>query len=163
MKIPERYIEIRRNLPIAEVSFGCGIKLLSVAEVEDGQIGYSVGPDGKSLCSGVTGAWEPNWIVIGCETACGDPIFIDIRAVALPVFTAIHGEGTWEPTQIATSIEAFVKCIQEFSRISVGRKNPVEHDANPLSEADRTAFLRRIARVNQATTAPEFWDVLLES
>src|SRR5262249_16007758 len=58
-----------------EVSFRCGgIKLLNLAELEDGQIGYSVTPDGKSLCSGEAGAWDPNWLVIGHETACGDPI-----------------------------------------------------------------------------------------
>ena len=164
MKVPDRYREIRNRLPIGEMSFGCGrIKLFGVAELEDGQIGNSVAPHGNSLCRGETGAWEPNWLVIGYETACGDPIFIDVRGVTLPVFTAIHGEGTWEPTQIALTIEAFVKCIEEFSRISVGRSNPVERDANPLSEAERTEFLHRIAQANQVSTAPEFWDVLLEA
>jgi len=164
MKVPERYNEIRQNLPLAKVSFGCGgIKLFGVADLEDGQVGYSVAPDGKSLCSSDPGAWEPNWFVIGYDTACGDPIFIDICVASLPVLTAIHGEGTWDPVQIAVSIEAFAKCIEEFSRISVGRRNPVEHGANPLSETERTAFLQRIAQINQASSAPEFWDVLLQS
>jgi len=101
MKLPDRYNEVRESLPSTEVSFGCGgIKLFSLAEIENGQLGYSVAPDGRSLCSGETGAWQPNWVVIGYETACGDPLFIDIRGAALPVFTAIHGEGAWEPVQV---------------------------------------------------------------
>jgi hypothetical protein len=114
------------------------------------------------LCSGETGAWQPNWIVIGCETACGDPLFVDLDAAALPVFTAMHGEGAWEPVQVAASIEAFAKCIEEFSRISVGRSNPIEREANPVSDDERTVFLRHIAELNRTSSAPEFWDVLLE-
>jgi len=125
MTLPDRYNKVRETLSSTEVSYGCGgIKLFSGAEVEDGQIGYSVSPDGSSLCSDEAGAWQANWVVIGYETACGDPLFTDIDAAALPVFTAIHGQGAWEPVQIAASIEAFAKCIEEFSRISVGRGNP---------------------------------------
>jgi hypothetical protein len=163
MKLPDRYDKVRENLPSAEVNLGGGgIKLFSVSELEEGQVGYSVAPDGRSLCSGESGAWQPNWVVIGCETACGDPLFIDIGAVALPVFTAMHGEGAWEPVQVAASIEAFAKCMEEFSRISAGRSNAVEHEANPLGDGERTSFLRRIAELNQTSAAPEFWDVMLE-
>ena len=71
MALPDRYNRVRETLSSTEVSYGCGgIKLFSAAEVEDGQIGY--------------------------ETACGDPLFTDIDAATLPVFTAIHGQGAWE-------------------------------------------------------------------
>lgn len=163
MKLPDRYNAVRENFPVGEVSYGCGgVRLFSAGELADGQIGYSVAPDGSSLCSGEAGAWQPNWVVIGNETACGDPLFVDIRATTLPVFTAMHGEGAWEPVQVAVSIEAFAMCIEEFSRISVGRSNPVEREANPVGEDERTDFLRRIAELNHTSNAPEFWDVLLE-
>ena len=163
MKLPDRYNEVRKTLPVAEVSYGCGgIKMFSAFDLGDGQVGYSVAPDGSSLCSGGTGAWHSNWVVIGYEMACGDPLFIDIDAPSLPVFTALHGEGAWEPIQVAASIEAFGKCIEEFSRISAGRRNPVEREANPIGSDERTVFLHRIAELNRTTSAPEFWDVLLE-
>jgi len=122
--MPDRYNQVRKSLSGAKVSYGCGgIKLFSAAEVEDGQIGYSVSRDGSSLCSDENGAWQPNWVVIGYETACGDPLFVDTDAATLPVFTATHGQGAWEPIQIAASVETFGKCIDEFSRISSGRGN----------------------------------------
>lgn len=93
MSIPKPYQEIRRSLP-DEVSFGCGgIEFFSMDEIESLQVGYSFKPDGSSLCTGQQGAWRPAWIVIGHETACGDPIFIDTEDVGLPVFTAMHGVG----------------------------------------------------------------------
>ena len=74
----------------------------------------------------------------------------------------MHGKGAWEPVPVAASVEAFAKCIEEFSRISVARSNPVEREANPVSDDERTVFLRRIAELNQISSAPEFWGVLLE-
>jgi len=52
--------------------------------------------------------------------------------------------------------QGICEVIQEFSRISVGRSNPMEHDARPLRETERHAFLRRVAEVNQISSAPEF-------
>lgn len=162
MSVPARYIDLRKSLP-DEVSFGCGgIKIFSAAEIEKQQLGYSVAPDGSSLCTGVEGAWQPNWLVIGHETALGDPIFIDPDAAAMPVFTAMHGVGAWEPAQIATSGQAFANCMNEFSRISAGRANPAERDSNPVSDDERKRFLDRMAELNGLASAPEFWDLLLE-
>jgi hypothetical protein len=101
-------------------------------------------------------------LFVGYETSCGDPLFMDVRASELPVFTARHGEGAWEPFQVASSVQAFAKCVAEFSRISAGRSNPAQRDANPITDGERIAFLGRIAEVNQASSAPEFWGVLLD-
>ena len=162
--LPPRYNEVRAALPVDEVAYGCGgLKLFSADEIEQGQVGYSVAPDGKSLCSGDRGAWQPNWTVIGNETACGDPLFIDTDDSALPVLTAIHGEGSWEPQPVAISFDAFVRSLEEFVRISEGRSNPVECANNPLSEAERDSFLRRVAQLNGTQFEPDFWAVLLES
>lgn len=162
MKLPNRYNEVFGSLT-TEVSYGCGgVKVFSADELEERQVGYSVAPDGTSLCSGKAGAWQAHWVVIGEETACGDPLFIDVDARALPVFTAMHGSGTWKPVQVAASVEMFAKSIEELSRLAVGRSTPVEREANPVSDEERTSFLRRIAQLNETTDAPEFWDVLLE-
>jgi len=162
MNIPSRYNDLRQALP-EEVNFGCGgIKLFSSPEIEGQQLGYSVAANGSSLCTGAEGAWQPSWLVIGCESALGDPIFIDTDDDALPVFTAMHGEGAWEPNPIATSAEAFANCLKEFARIAAGRANPGEHNANPVGDDDRKRFLNRIAELNRTASAPEFWDVMLE-
>ena len=50
VSLPARYIEIRKTIPVDEISYGIDrIKLFPVAELEHAQVGYST-PDGKSLC-----------------------------------------------------------------------------------------------------------------
>jgi hypothetical protein len=162
MNIPPQYQNIRKSLP-DEVSFGAGgIELFPAAEIERLQVGYSVKPDGSSLCAGDDGAWQPTWIVIGKETGLGDPIFIDSSSAALPVYTAMHGEGIWESNPVASTAEAFAGCFNELSRIAAGRANPAELDANPLRDDERAQFLARIAELNGTSIAPEFWDLILE-
>jgi hypothetical protein len=74
----------------------------------------------------------------------------------------MHAAGTWEPAQVAASVETFAKCLEEFSRMATGRSTPVEREANPVSDEERLSFLRRIAQLNETSGAPEFWDFLLE-
>lgn len=161
MKVPHRHEQIRQSLP-DEVSFGCGgIELFALGKIESAQVGYSMEADGNSLCTGNDGSWQPAWLVIGQETACGDPIFIDTEHPSLPVYAAMHGVGAWEPNSVAASIEVFAVCLREFSRVAVGRANPEELEANPLEDAERRQFLQRIADLNRSATAPEFWDLQL--
>jgi hypothetical protein len=160
MNILERYRSVRKVLP-DEVNFGCGgIKLFALPEIEQGQVGYSIAPDGTSLCSGEEGAWRSCWIVIGYDAACGDPILIDTSRAAIPVLTDMHRQGAWHPNLVTTSLEIFAECVGEFSKIAVGRVNPVELEDNPLTDQERKHFLDRVAELNQMSTAPEFWNVL---
>jgi hypothetical protein len=163
MIVPSSYNRMRAMLPVDEVSYGCGgIRLFSDGELQEAQVGYSVAPDGTSLCSGEDGAWQPRWVVIGYETACGDPLFIDTADPALPVLRAMHGEGAWEPEPVAISVEAFASSLKEFALISRGRSNPVEREDNPLPDAARREFLSRVAELNERRIEPDFWAAILE-
>lgn len=160
MNIPDRYRNVRQLIP-DEVNFGSGgIRLFALADIEEGQVGYSIAADGTSLCSKEDGAWRSCWVVIGCETACGDPIFIETDTAAVPVFTAMHGQGSWHPNPVATSPEIFAKCVDAFSKIAAGRGNPMELQDHPLTDEERKDYLGRIAELNQTSTVPEFWHVL---
>jgi hypothetical protein len=75
--------------------------------LDDAQLGYSATPDGASLVGG-DGGWRREWLAIGYETLCGDPIFVDLSDEQLPVFTAPHGEGVWTPTRVEASLAAFL-------------------------------------------------------
>ncbi len=162
MSVPERYLALRTSLPISEVNFGVGgILLFEIPEIDAKQVGYSVSPDGKSLSGSGQGAWRPNWLVIGCETACGDPLIIDTSDPSLPVLTDVHGQGEWNPIKIAVTLEAFVELLKEFARISVGRANPMEQDQHPLTEEERAAFMSRISALNGTRLEMDFWDALL--
>jgi hypothetical protein len=159
---PPLYAALRASLPSSKVSFGCGgLQLFDLSEIEGAQVGYSIARDGTALCNEGDGAWRPNWIVIGYETACGDPLFVDISDPALPVFTATHGAGPWAPVAVSISWEAFLASLKVFAEISVSRGNPVELNAKPLSDDERNKFLADIFALNNSEITMDFWDVLL--
>lgn len=51
-------------------------------------MGYATNPQGKVLTGEAEGDWRANWIVIGEDETCGDPIFID---AAQERFPGVHG------------------------------------------------------------------------
>jgi len=114
---------LERILP--EVSFGYGtIRVYRAPKLQALQTGYSDSPAGGPVGETV-GGWRREWVVIGNEDCCGDPILIDSSAEGFPVYTAIHGEGAWKANQIAVSLEAFGRCLAAVARIATGRENPV--------------------------------------
>ena len=54
------------------------------------------------------GEWKKTWVVIANEDLNGDPIFIDLDDSRLPVYTAPHGAGHWEPVLLASSFSGFI-------------------------------------------------------
>jgi len=162
--VPTKFIEIHGSLPEKTINFGCGgLELYEVDELPQKQIGYSVSKSGESFCGNSEGDWKPSWIVIGHELTCGDPIILDTSSPDLPVLTDAHGNGSWQPQTIATSVDAFAACFNRFIDVSTGRSNPVEREAHPVTDGERNDFLAHIAKYNGTDSPPEFWDVLLES
>lgn len=163
MKIPAKYATWRNPLEFDELSFGIsGIRLFSMAEMDDAQVGYSRTEDGRSLCDGSKGCWKPEWIVIGHETGLGDPIILDASSLKFPVMTAMHGEGEWSPQMIAESLEAFGASLQAVKEISAGREDPAALEQNPLSDNDRERVLERIKSANRSEMDLDFWAAILE-
>ncbi|KIL51794.1 hypothetical protein [Jeotgalibacillus soli] len=74
-------------------------------EIEDQQLGYSVNDEGESLIGSGEGDWREGWIVIGYEEDLGDPLIVDTSQEAMPVFTAEHGAGDWEPILLFDSLQ----------------------------------------------------------
>ncbi len=72
-----KYTEKLKDLSFHEVTIGyTTIYLFAETELSEGQKGYSVDPNGKSLVGGKDGDWKNSWLVIGFEELCGDPIFL---------------------------------------------------------------------------------------
>jgi hypothetical protein len=89
-----------------ELKVGDGVvRLATPDELDDLQVGYGVGPDGDDLSGNARGDWRASWIVIGVEEDLGDPVFVDLADAKLPVFTAMHGAGTWDPRPVAPSFQ----------------------------------------------------------
>ena len=135
----------RSHARIDQVSLGYRtVRLLSAAELTSAQAGYG------------GAGWSPEWLVVAEEDELGDPIFTDIEAEPLPVFTAEHGAGVWEPIQIADSFDSFVSALAQIASVAGGRQHPVGLEANPLANAERERVLGNIRAANPSSDS-EFW------
>jgi hypothetical protein len=148
---------------LPRVSFGYEtIYVFRSPELEAQQIGYSVSPAGKSLAGTRDGDWLSEWVVIGYEELCGDPIFIDASKSGFPVYTAMHGEGSWRPVKIAVSLEEFGHTLAAIAGVAQGREYPAALARNPLPQSEKDAALSEIQRRNPDVDL-EFWDLILDS
>ncbi|WML33331.1 hypothetical protein [Clostridium sp. OS1-26] len=92
-------------------------RIFSLHELKEGQVGYSIDSSGNSLVSNEEGSWKGEWIVIGYEVLCGDPIIIDTKEVGFPIFTLMHGMGEWNPgSYLSESIDKFIDEINKINK-----------------------------------------------
>jgi hypothetical protein len=144
-----------------EVSYGYEkVYIHRSAALESAQVGYSVRATGESLTGDRDGDWHRNWVVIGYEELCGDPIFIDTSREGFPVYTAMHGTGRWDAQPIAVSLEAFDLALKAIARIAIGREHPGVLAQNPLPASEKDATISAIRRANPGIDL-EFWEVIL--
>jgi hypothetical protein len=104
-KTPQWYAAWRVAVAFDTVEYGgIGVQLFQSDEVPPEQVGFAIGPQGESLVGVRPGDWQPEWVVIGRDTGCGDPIFAS-QEHPHPVFSAMHGQGFWSslPRQVPTS------------------------------------------------------------
>jgi hypothetical protein len=154
----KQYIEIRRKVSTNDVSLGYQtVRLFPVDELDEAQQGYSITESGETLIGTDEDAWKSNWLVIASDELVGDPIFVDLDENDLPVYTAEHGEGIWNPVIVSSSFNGFIQALEEIDRIAQGRRNPVEFERNPVSDTDRKQSLNRIAEAC-GDTSIEFWE-----
>jgi hypothetical protein len=147
----------------AEVSFGyTKIHVYRPPELELGQVGYSVTPTGLSLAGEGDGDWRKNWLVIGYDETCGDPIFIDISKKAYPVYTAIMGRGRWDPQPVAISLEAFTHSLSALRAVAKGREYPALLEKNPLTLPEKEGVLEAIRYHNPGMDL-SYWEAILDS
>lgn len=160
--VPDLYATGRTAIGFDEVSCGyAGIELFRLDDLQEAQLGYSVDPDGNSLISDEEGGWRSTWLVIAYETGLGDPIFVSTEP-PFAAFTAMHGEGSWDPTLIAPSLDAFWQCLRLYRSVANGREHPVALEANPLADQEIQAYLRDIRRLcDEDSKAVEFWALMV--
>ena len=90
----------RLSIVLARGGNDLDIELAAGSELDDYQAGYHVRQHTESM--GMPGVdWQPQWFVIGMETLIGDPVFVDLDDPNLPVFTAMHGMGSWRAVRLA--------------------------------------------------------------
>jgi hypothetical protein len=154
IRIPARYRQARAAVPFDSVSIGYdSVELIPLVELEAAQRGYGVIPDGEET------DWQPEWLVIGHEGRCGDPIFIDTSNDEFLVYTAAHGMGEWDPNLLASSFDHFVQILTRLQSLADGREDPMKLDKNPLTESERKSFLDFIDSGSPDVDS-SFWETL---
>jgi hypothetical protein len=136
------------------------VSICRPSELERHQVGYSIDLEGNALSGEGDGDWRRNWLVIGDEGQCGDPIFIDTAVPGYPVYTAWHGEGRWDPRPIAVSLTGLREALRAVSKAARSREHPVALQQNPISPAERTAVLAEIQRQNPGINL-FFWALMM--
>jgi hypothetical protein len=147
----------------SDTSFGyCTIHVYRSPELESAQIGYSIGTNGESLTGDKDGDWSSNWLVIGYDDTCGDPLFIDTSEEGYPVYTAMIGQGRWDRQCIAVSITGFAQALSAIAAVAKGREHPVALEQNPLTQSESDTVLASIRQQNPNMDV-RFWENLLSS
>jgi hypothetical protein len=132
-----------------DVSIGYnGIELYGAEEIGQNQIGYSISTDGVSLVGTREGDWKNEWLVIGRETCCGDPIFIDTSGPEFPVYTAADGEGSWNPYLISGSYIGLLRIIEQLVIVATGREYPTRMKDNPMTQKEYDKFLDQVGKLS---------------
>ncbi len=158
--VPKTYEQLRAKFPLTSVSIGFwGIELVPSDRLPAAQLGYSVLPKGVNPDAS---DWKESWLVIGRETLCGDPVFIETEDPVLPVYTAAHGTGLWEPQLIAPSLIAFFELMAQLKELAPGRESPVALDNNPIPRKELQRF-RKVLSACLGRRIPLFWKSLWES
>lgn len=160
MTIPQNYNKLRKDLKFDSVSLGyTEVSLFKEEELTNAQVGYGIDSAGNSLIS--DRGWKENWLVIGYEDSCGDPIIIDLYDTNYPVYTSSHGAGFWELILISETFAKFIQNLEYIKDLSNGRENPIQLEQNPIQEIEKQIVLEKI-RSNNPTTDFSFWKMWLD-
>jgi hypothetical protein len=106
--------------------------------------------------------WQPGWLVIGREGVTDDPVFVDRDDPLLPVMTARHGMGRWDPQPVAPGWDAFVRALAVVRPYTVNREHPVGLEENALSDEESSRLHRETEAVIGAPL-PAFWLMMFAS
>ena len=156
------FLAQRRAVPFDSVSLGYReLTLVPPGELDAAQVGYRVAPDGADLTGEADGDWRAEWLVVGHDELAGDPLFVDTRDPALPVYTAVHGEGAWEPELVSTSFQRFAAALGLLRGVAAGREDPTALEASPVPEAERERVVRAIAE-QDPKAGIAYWEAWLE-
>lgn len=138
----DRIFEMLTDFGLTDISFGSqGFRIFLPEEILEGQLGYSMHPDGTDLTDANDGDWKKEWIVIGRDVSIGEPYFVDSCCANLPVFTAMHGRGSWEPDQISNSLYNFLNCLKHLRSVSPQWSVRVSPDETTMTNNDEIAEL----------------------
>ena len=129
--------------------------IYAAPELEGAQVGFrGTKPGDESFIA--PHSWHRAWVVIAFDN--GDPYFIDLTKVRAdgetPIWTAMHGTGTWEPRLAASSLGQFLRILRVWTHYVVPHHDPQNPD-EPLDDAQLRRLTNEINQIDAA--AAEHW------
>lgn len=127
------------------------LTLYAAPELERAQVGFRGTRPGDDSFVAPHG-WRRNWLVIAYDN--GDPYFLDVAKRTpsgdCPVWTAMHGTGTWEPTLAAASLAQFIRILCVWVHYVVPHYDPQNPD-EPLDDAHLRRMTSEIGQIDSTT------------
>jgi hypothetical protein len=78
----------------------------------------------------------------------------------LMVFTASHGQGSWEPELISISYNGFLKVMEKFGNLAKSRSHPAELENNPMTQVEYNEFISFTSETASISDT-YFWELLV--
>ena len=100
------------NTDINDVEIGVSkIHLYTKDEIEEAQIGYRIDNKGNEIDEWI----GDDYIIIGNDSCCGDPIITDVSDDKLPVYSMFHDD--WETLQkITNDFEQYISILKKINK-----------------------------------------------
>lgn len=105
------------------------------------------------------GSWQASWQVFARDTEMGDPYFVDINQLDLPVYTGFLGDQGWEIEQVATSLTAYVACINLL--FNHGKQTQAQFFPDNSSVTDENILATLEQQLLEASSCQHFWQFFI--
>ena len=94
------------------------------------------------------------------DTEVGDPFFVDTNDPKLPVYTAMHGMGSWGAELVSHSLEAYLEALSYINGISKQDFARIDPDENTIT--DPSALSEIEEKICSICSTDGFWQNMFE-
>ncbi len=157
-----KLVSVLNTVDESEIFFGPqGFKqITSEEELNAAQLGFGVNESGQPIANTASnniGDWQTAWLVFARDTELGDPYFVDTLKPELPVYTGFLGDNGWEEELVASSIEAYVLCMQLLLKQGLQTQAQFVPDDNTVVDADVLADMQQ--QLIKISGSEHFWQM----
>lgn len=160
--LPRRYAEFLVDhdpLDVCTKSPAEHVRLVSSTSLDQEQTDFCTDQEGKLISAPTKNGWRPTWFIIAHSALLGDPYFLDTAQRDAegdcPVYTAMNGTGTWQPTLCASTFALFLRILAVNAEVA--RDFDLD-DFDPDNErVFREALAPRIRELDPAALKAGHW------
>jgi len=158
----DKLIRSLNSLDSSEVFFGPqGFKHMTTEdELQKAQLGFGMNELGQAISNTDHGCWQASWLVFARDTELGDPYFVDIQQVELPVYTGFLADEGWELAQVATTLSGYVCCMQLL--FDHGGQTQAQFYPDQTSVKDDSVIAQLEQKLIELSGYQHFWQLFIQ-